>query len=130
MTHQVNGFQPMAVFLLWRAGNAIAAVCQVLSPDIGQCSVGTLAWTSTRWSCGSLTLSCSASYAQDTKRDARSVLSRTGLLSELQSKGILNLVPPEVKQIHALLEADFNPLELCRKLVRCWGVGGAVSGVC
>jgi len=55
---------------------------------------------------------------QDTKRDARSVLSRTGLLAELQSKGILNLVPAEVKQIHALLEADFNPLELCRKLVR------------
>jgi len=46
------------------------------------------------------------------------VLSRTGLLTELQSKGILNLVPAEVKQIHALLEADFNPLELCRKLVR------------
>ena len=66
-----------------------------------------------------LTLSCSAP-SQDMKRDARSVLSRTGLLTELQSKGILNLVPAEVKQIHALLEADFNPLELCRKLVRDW----------
>ena len=60
----------------------------------------------------------SGAVMQDTKRDARSVLSRTGLLAELQAKGILNLVPAEVKQIHALLEADFNPLELCRKLVR------------
>ena len=58
------------------------------------------------------------SRLQDTKRDARSVLSRTGLLAELQAKGILNLVPAEVKAIHGLLEADFNPLELCQKLVR------------
>ena len=57
------------------------------------------------------------------------MLSRTGLLAELQSKGILNLVPAEVKQIHALLEADFNPLELCRKLVRHLGSDCAASPV-
>ena len=55
---------------------------------------------------------------QDGKRDARGLLSRGSLLGELQGKGILNLVPPEVKAIHALLEQEFNPLELCLKLVR------------
>lgn len=54
---------------------------------------------------------------QDAKRDARGLLSRGSLLGELQGKGILNLVPPEVKAIHALLEQEFNPLELCLKLV-------------
>lgn len=54
--------------------------------------------------------------AQDSKRDARSILSRAALVQELSSKGILSLVPEEVRAIHTLLESDFNPLELCKKL--------------
>ena len=46
----------------------------------------------------------------------RSILSRTALVSDLSSKGVVNLVSDEVKQIYSLLEADFTPLELCQKL--------------
>ncbi len=53
---------------------------------------------------------------QDSKREARSILSRAALVSELSSKGILTLVPEEVRAIYTMLETDFNPLELCRRL--------------
>ncbi|KAK9824579.1 hypothetical protein WJX72_011465 [[Myrmecia] bisecta] len=55
-------------------------------------------------------------FSVDAKRDARNILSRTALVSELASKGVLNIVPDEIKQIHALLESDFTPLELCQRL--------------
>lgn len=55
-------------------------------------------------------------FTVDHKRDARELLSRSALLSDLLSKGIQNLVPPEVSEIHKLLESDFNPLQLCHKI--------------
>ena len=53
---------------------------------------------------------------QDSRRDPRQILSRSALVSELAAKGILNLVPEPVKQLYAVLEQDFSPLQLCRKL--------------
>ncbi len=53
---------------------------------------------------------------QDAKRDMRSALSRSALLGELRVKKVIELVPEEVRQIHGLLEADFNPLQLCKQL--------------
>ncbi|KAK9833458.1 hypothetical protein WJX81_007146 [Elliptochloris bilobata] len=55
-------------------------------------------------------------FSVDARRDARSALSRGALVADLGAKGVLNLVPEEIKQIHALLEADFVPLELCARL--------------
>ena len=43
-------------------------------------------------------------------------MSRTALVSDLSSKGVVNLVSDEVRQIYSLLEADFTPLELCQRL--------------
>ncbi len=43
-------------------------------------------------------------------------MSRTALVSDLSSKGVVNLVSDEVRQIYSLLEAEFTPLELCQKL--------------
>ena len=37
-------------------------------------------------------------------------------MADLSSKGVVNLVSDEVKQIYGLLEADFTPLELCHRL--------------
>jgi hypothetical protein len=53
---------------------------------------------------------------QDAKRDMRSALSRSALLGELRVKKVIDLVPEEVRQIHGLLEAEFNPLQLCKQL--------------
>ena len=44
----------------------------------------------------------------------RSALSRTALLGELRVKKVIDLVPEPVRRIHGLLEADFNPLQLCK----------------
>ncbi len=38
------------------------------------------------------------------------------MVSDLSSKGVVNLVSDEVRQIYSLLEADFTPLELCQRL--------------
>ena len=51
---------------------------------------------------------------QDAKRDMRSALSRAALLGELRVKKVIDLVPEPVRRIHSLLEADFNPLQLCK----------------
>ncbi len=48
------------------------------------------------------------------RRDGRALLSRESLIADIEKKGLLSLVPPEVKQIFGLLEADFNPLQLCK----------------
>ena len=53
---------------------------------------------------------------QDTRKDPRQVLMRPSLLAELTAKGLLNLVPDSIKQLYAILEQDFSPLQLCRKL--------------
>ncbi|KAL4448023.1 hypothetical protein ABPG75_005242 [Micractinium tetrahymenae] len=48
------------------------------------------------------------------RRDGRSLLSREALLTDIERKGLLGLVPPEVKQLFVLLESEFNPLQLCK----------------
>lgn len=53
---------------------------------------------------------------QDPRRDPRTALSRSALLSDLTAKGLLNLVPEPIKQLYAVLESDFSPLHLCAKL--------------
>lgn len=53
---------------------------------------------------------------QDAKRDMRGALSRSALLGELRAKKVIDLVPEEVRAIHGLLEAEFNPLQLCKRL--------------
>jgi len=55
-------------------------------------------------------------FTVDHKRDARELLSRSALLSDLLSKGVQHLVPPEIAEIYTLLESDFNPLQLCNKI--------------
>jgi translation initiation factor 3 subunit A len=48
------------------------------------------------------------------RRDGRSLLSRDALIADIEKKGLLLLVPAEVKQLFSLLESDFNPLQLCK----------------
>lgn len=48
--------------------------------------------------------------------DPRSVLSRQALIADLTAKGLPSAVPEEVRHILQLLEQDFNPLELCKRL--------------
>jgi len=50
------------------------------------------------------------------RRDGRALLSRAALLFDIERKGLLQLVPPEVKAVHSALEGDFNPLHLCKAL--------------
>jgi translation initiation factor 3 subunit A len=44
------------------------------------------------------------------------VLSRAALLSDIERKGLLTLVPPPIKAVYDVLEGDFNPLVLCKTL--------------
>jgi translation initiation factor 3 subunit A len=55
-------------------------------------------------------------FTLDPKRDTREVLSRSALLAELSAKGLLGLVHPEVRELHALLEGEFHPLDLCARV--------------
>jgi hypothetical protein len=48
------------------------------------------------------------------RRDGRALLSRDSLIADIERKGLLTLVPAEVKQLYGLLESDFNPLQLCK----------------
>lgn len=43
-------------------------------------------------------------------------LSRSALLSEIVSKGLLAYVPQEVKDLYSLLETEFHPLDLATRL--------------
>eukprot|EP01018_Ginkgo_biloba_P033791 Gb_03846 [translate_table: standard] len=60
-------------------------------------------------------LSSLLGFNLDPKRDTSEVMSRTTLLSELVSKGIMTYVPQEVKDLYHLLENDFHPLGLASK---------------
>lgn len=55
-------------------------------------------------------------------------------MSDLSSKGVVNLVSDEVRQIYSLLEADFTPLELCQRLAplleKLETITKSMSGVC
>ncbi|KAK9673163.1 hypothetical protein RND81_12G150400 [Saponaria officinalis] len=51
----------------------------------------------------------------DPKLESREMLSRSALLLELSSKGVMSCVLPEVKDLFQLLEHEFLPLDLCLK---------------
>ncbi|KAL9248135.1 hypothetical protein vseg_021492 [Gypsophila vaccaria] len=51
----------------------------------------------------------------DPKLESREVLSRSSLLLELVSKGVMTCVLPEVRDLFHLLEHEFLPLDLCLK---------------
>jgi hypothetical protein len=53
---------------------------------------------------------------QDKRMDYRSILTRSALVSSINSMNLLGLVPPEVRVAYELLTSEFNPLELCKKL--------------
>ncbi|CAO2821885.1 unnamed protein product, partial [Amaranthus hypochondriacus] len=52
----------------------------------------------------------------DLKTESREVLSRSALLLELVSKGVMSCVLPEVKDLYHLLEHEFLPLDLSLKV--------------
>lgn len=53
---------------------------------------------------------------QDKRTDAKSVLSRAGLLSSITSMNLLSLVPPEVKAVYSLMTEEFAPLDMETRL--------------
>ncbi|KAK2966398.1 hypothetical protein RJ640_013708 [Escallonia rubra] len=67
----------------------------------------------------------------DAKPENREVLSRSSLLSELVSKGVMTYVTQEVKDLYHLLEHEFLPLDLASKvqplLIKISKVGGKIS---
>ncbi|KAI3839630.1 hypothetical protein MKX03_018688 [Papaver bracteatum] len=70
-------------------------------------------------------------FSFDPKRDSREVLSRSALLSELVSKGVLACASPEVKELYNLLEHEFLPMDLASRvqplLSSISNVGGKIS---
>ena len=50
------------------------------------------------------------------RMDRRILLSRQALLSDIERKGLLQIVPPQVKAVFSALEGDFNPLVLCQTI--------------
>ncbi|KAH1083708.1 hypothetical protein J1N35_023469 [Gossypium stocksii] len=52
----------------------------------------------------------------ETKLENREVFSRSLLLTELVSKGVLNCATQEVKDLYRLLEHDFLPLDSASKI--------------
>lgn len=50
------------------------------------------------------------------KLENREMLSRSGLLAELASKGVMSCVIPEVKDLYHLMEHEFQPLDLASKV--------------
>ncbi|XP_057546708.1 eukaryotic translation initiation factor 3 subunit A-like [Amaranthus tricolor] len=52
----------------------------------------------------------------DPKTESREVLSRSALLLELVTKGVMSCVLPEVKELYHLLEHEFLPLDLSLKV--------------
>ncbi|KAK1370744.1 Eukaryotic translation initiation factor 3 subunit A [Heracleum sosnowskyi] len=67
----------------------------------------------------------------DTKIEGRDMLSRSSLLSDLISKGVMTYVTQEVKDLYHLLEHEFLPLDLASKvqplLAKISKVGGKIS---
>lgn len=70
-------------------------------------------------------------FILDPKLECREVLSRSSLLSEVVSKGILSCVMPEVKDLYYLLEHEFLPHDLASRvqplLSKISKVGGKLS---
>ncbi|KAK6915640.1 Proteasome component (PCI) domain, partial [Dillenia turbinata] len=67
----------------------------------------------------------------DPKHESREVLSRSSLLSELVSKGVLACAAQEVKDIYHVLEHEFIPLDLASRvhplLIKISNLGGKLS---
>ncbi|CAL0309828.1 unnamed protein product [Lupinus luteus] len=67
----------------------------------------------------------------ETKSESREVLSRSSLLAELASKGVMSCVTQEVKDIYHLLEHEFLPSDLALKvqplLTKISKLGGKLS---
>lgn len=61
-----------------------------------------------------LPLCCTA--LQDKRMDYKSILTRSALVSSINSMNLLSVVPAEVRSAYELLTNEFNPLELCKKL--------------
>ncbi|RWR88728.1 eukaryotic translation initiation factor 3 subunit A-like protein [Cinnamomum micranthum f. kanehirae] len=55
-------------------------------------------------------------FSLDPKRNSKEVLSRSSLLSELATKGVMTCVSQEVKDLYNLLEHEFLPLDLASKV--------------
>eukprot|EP00879_Flechtneria_rotunda_P014619 GHRR01015276.1.p1 GENE.GHRR01015276.1~~GHRR01015276.1.p1 ORF type:complete len:664 (+),score=257.01 GHRR01015276.1:165-2156(+) len=55
-------------------------------------------------------------FTVDKRADYKSILTRSALVSSINSMNLLALVPPEVRATYELLTSEFNPLELCKKL--------------
>ncbi|XP_054781160.1 eukaryotic translation initiation factor 3 subunit A [Prosopis cineraria] len=55
-------------------------------------------------------------FSLESKPESREVLSRSALLAELVSKGVMSCVTQEVKDIYHLLEHEFFPLDLPSKV--------------
>ncbi|RDY04555.1 Eukaryotic translation initiation factor 3 subunit A, partial [Mucuna pruriens] len=67
----------------------------------------------------------------ETKPESREMLSRSSLLAELASKGVMSCVTQEVKDIYHLLEHEFHPSDLAVKalplLTKISKLGGKLS---
>ncbi|XP_072954039.1 eukaryotic translation initiation factor 3 subunit A [Typha angustifolia] len=70
-------------------------------------------------------------FTLDPKREGREMLSRSALLSELVTKGVMTCVSQEVKDLYNLLEHEFLPLDLASKvqplLTKISKLGGKLS---
>ncbi|KAJ8627303.1 hypothetical protein MRB53_020610 [Persea americana] len=55
-------------------------------------------------------------FSLDPKRNSTEVLSRSSLLSELATKGVMTCVSQELKDLYNLLEHEFLPLDLASKV--------------
>ncbi len=52
----------------------------------------------------------------DANTDPTKLLTRTNLMSEMQAKSVLPQANDHVKAIFTLVETEYNPLELCKRL--------------
>jgi len=50
------------------------------------------------------------------RMERRVLLSRQALLTDIERKGLLQMVPPQVKAVFSALEGEFDPLKLCQSL--------------
>ena len=50
---------------------------------------------------------------------------RAGLFKDAHSKGLLNRVRPEIRELYTILEVDFHPLSICKKIAPILGQIGS-----
>lgn len=55
-------------------------------------------------------------FTVDKRVDTKNILTRSALVSSINSMNLLAMVPAEVRSTWELLTSEFNPLELCAKL--------------